>query len=58
MMIGARVKVHDRTNVLFSMVGEVQDIQAADYPWRGPRVLVATDDGRKGLFSPEELRAA
>lgn len=58
MKIGARVKIKDRTNVLFNMLGEVKLIQPPDYPWRGPRVLVATDDGRKGLFAPEVLRAA
>lgn len=58
MQIGERVKVKDRTNVLFSALGVVKAITPDDYPWHGPKVLVATDDGRKGMFDPEALRAA
>lgn len=58
MIIGARVKIKDRNNVLFSSLGVVKAVQPPDYPWRGLRVLVATDDGRKGLFDPSVLRAA
>lgn len=58
MQIGTRVKIKDRQNVLFSMLGVVKEIQPPDYPWHGPAVIVATDDGRKGVFDPSVLRAA
>lgn len=58
LQIGGRVKIKDRTSVLFSALGIVKAFQPADRPWRGEKVLVATDDGLKGLFSPEVLRAA
>lgn len=58
MQIGVRVKIKDRNNILFSALGVVKAVQPSDYPWRGLRVLVATDDGRNGLFDPSVLRAA
>lgn len=58
MQIGSRGKIKDRQNILFSALGVIKGYQPPDYPWRGPKVLVATDDGRKGLFAPESLRVA
>jgi hypothetical protein len=58
MQIGDRVKVIERTHVLFSTTGEIKAFQQPDYRYNGFRLLVATDDGRNGLFTPEELRAA
>lgn len=58
MRIGSRVKIKDPTNVLFSSVGVVKAITPPEYPWQPPRVLVTTDDGRKGMFDPSVLRVA
>lgn len=58
MQIGSRVKIKDRRNILFSATGVVKAVTPDDYPWHGPKVLVATDDGRKGMFDPSVLRRA
>lgn len=58
MQVGARIKVRDRRNIFYNMLGEIKYIQAADYPWRGRIAFVVIEDGRKGIFDLKELSAA